>query len=185
MYPVLSFHTQKPTSAFNKMNAVFLSRIKELVRELIVTALLQMKDSVARAVTLLLHMQAEVGTPSLKTTYLQKASKSHFLQFCCCSFHCAFKYNYKNILPILMLQKCNQEKQNSDFFLHAPFHSELKKTPKFKPKELEDSNYTDLCLEKGDFALQAQAFTHILINASNADKKDQSTSKMSTVTPSF
>lgn len=78
------------------------------------------------------------------------------------------------------------------FFLHAPsehaftcFHSELKKTPKFKPKELEDSNYTDLCLEKGDFAIQAQAFTHILINASNVDKKDQSTSKMSTVTPSF
>jgi len=40
IYPVLSFHIQKPTSASDKMNAVFLSEIKELVRELIVTDML-------------------------------------------------------------------------------------------------------------------------------------------------
>lgn len=42
--------------------------------------------------------------------------------------------------------------------LHVRFHSELKKTPKFKPKEHADSNYIHLSWEKRDFAIQTEAF---------------------------
>lgn len=54
----------------------------------------------------------------------------------------------------------NAIKRNKiQIFLHAPFHSDLKKISEFKPKNLADSNYTDLSLEKGDFAILTQAFT--------------------------
>lgn len=68
-------------------------------------------------------------------------------------------------------------------FLHACFHSELKKTPKFN--QIAASNYIDLSLEKRAFAIRHNLLLYILINAVNVDDKDQSTSKTSTVTPSF
>lgn len=58
-----------------------------------------------------------------------------------------------------MLQIMQSRETKFRFFLHAPFHSDLKKISQFKPKNLADSNYTDLSLEKGDFAILTQAFT--------------------------